>query len=151
LIANQIAPAWIKSQPGSAHYLTSLTCVATLVCDPHLQFMPKLAQAFGGLVNLANVPPEYGTSVGNIDKAYVAWMVHNYAVQQSHDITGRFRPHTVFRLVIGNATLMTDPNNPVGGIVPKLTAEIGSTLRWYSSPLNVLLGRLIRKQPRMSI
>ena len=90
--------------------------------------MPKLARAFGGLVNLAKVPPEYGTGVGNIDKAYVAWMIHNYAVQQSRDITGRFRSYTVFGLAIGNATLMADPDNPVGGTVPKSTAEIGSTL-----------------------
>ena len=90
--------------------------------------MPKQARDFGGSVDLASVPAEYSTGVRNIDEAFVKWMVYSYAIQQSLDIVGIFRPYIIFGLATGNATLTSDPSNPAGGTVPKSTAEIGDTL-----------------------
>jgi hypothetical protein len=128
LIANIIGPKHIASQPDDAPYVTNLTRAVTLVCDPHLQLIPKLARAFEGFVNLDRSPAEYGKGVGNIDQTYLAWMVYNYAIQQSLDTTGRFRSYTLIGHAIGNATLRPDHNDPIGGTVPKAAAEIGSTL-----------------------
>jgi hypothetical protein len=102
--------------------------VSTLVCDPHIQIIPQLARAFGGFVKLGNAPAEYSAGVGNMDKDYVSWMVYNYAVQQSHDFVGRFRPYLFFGVATGAATLDSDPNNLVGGTVPKSTTEISHIL-----------------------
>ena len=90
--------------------------------------MPKLARAFGGFVQLADAPVEYSLGVGNMDKDYVSWMVYNYAVQQSRDFVGRFRPYLFFGVTTGNATLDSDPNNLVNGTVPKPTTEIAHLL-----------------------
>jgi hypothetical protein len=63
-----------------------------------------------------------------MDKDYVSWMVYNYAVQQSHDFVGRFRPYLFFGVATGAATLDSDPNNLVGGTVPKSATEISHIL-----------------------
>ena len=112
--------------------MTNLTRATTLVCDPHIQIVSKQARDFGGIVDLSSVPAEYSAGVGNMEKAFVSYMVYNYAVQQALDFTGIFRPYIYFGQAIGNATLTSDPSNPAGGIVPKSTTEIGDTLVLYS-------------------
>ena len=111
--------------------------------------MPKLARAFGGFVELEPAPAEYRTGVKNMDEVFVAWMVYNYAVQQSFDLTGIFRPYTFFGLAVGNATLMSDPNNVDGGTVPKSAAEIGSTM--VQSSFEICCQQRLIRELRMHI
>ena len=128
LINDQIAPAYIQSFPGDVLYVTNLTRATTLVCDPRIQFVSKEVRDFGGIVNLSSAPAKYSTGVGNLNEAFVSYMVYNYAVQQALDNVGIFRPYIVFGQATGNAILASDPSNPAGGTVPKSTAEIGDTL-----------------------
>ena len=123
-----IAPAYVQELPGNAPYITNLTVASTLVCEPHIQFMPRLARALGGFVDLSSVPVEYSAGIGNMDQSFVAWMVYNYAVQQARDIVGIFRPYIFFGQATGNAILRSDPNNPASGTVPRSTTDIGSGL-----------------------
>ena len=99
-----------------------------MVCDPHIQITPPLARGFGGIINLTRVLDEYSAGVGNMDQVYMSYMVYNYAVQQAVNIVGIFRSYIVFGEAIGNAVLSSDPSNPVGGTIPKSTAEIAQAL-----------------------
>lgn len=78
------------------------------------------------------MPAEYSAGVGNMDEAFVSYMVYNSAVQQALDIIGIFRPYIILGQAIGNATLTSDPDNPASGTIPKYTAEIGDMLVLYS-------------------
>lgn len=117
-----------QSTLGNLPYLTNLTRITTLICSPHIQFMPKLVKAFGGFIDLAPVPAEYSAGIGNMDHGLMSYMVHNYAVQQALDIVGTFRPYLKIGILAGNSTLTSDPSNPAGGTVPKSAVEIANTL-----------------------
>jgi hypothetical protein len=108
--------------------VTNITRATTLVCDPHVQFMPKLARAFGGFVELANVPDAYSAGVENMDPKFMLYMTYNYAAQQAISMLGTFRPYLIFGAATGNATLVSDPDNPGAGTVPKSSVEIANTL-----------------------
>jgi hypothetical protein len=114
--------------PGNPPYATNLTRASTLVCDPHIQVMSKLAYAFGGVVNLISLPDEYSTSIGNIDENFMSYMIYNYATQQTGDLLGIFKHYLILSEAAGNAILTSDPNNPDDGTVPKSTLEISLTL-----------------------
>ena len=129
--------------------MTNLTVASTLVCDPHIQFMPKLARGLGGFVDLSSVPVEYIAGVGNMNQSFVAWMVYNYAVQQARDIVGIFRPYIFFGQATGNAILRSDPNNPASGTVPRSTTDIGNAL--VRLILNCYESRLIIRKLRTYI
>ena len=122
---NQSAPVFSAANPDLINFVTNLTRVTTLVCDPHIQIVPRLARDFGGIVDLGTVPAEYSAGVGNLDQVFTSYMVYNYAVQQATDIVGIFRPYFVFGQAAGNATLTSDPSNPITGTVPRSAVEIG--------------------------
>lgn len=138
LISNEIWPAFVASHDTDATFVTNLTRATTLVCDPHIQTMPQLARDFGGTVDLATPPAEYNTSVGNVDEEYTSYMVYNYAVQQALDTIGTFRPYLIFGEATGKMVLMSDPNNPIAGTVPKPAVEIAPIL------VSLMSGILIR-------
>jgi len=102
-----------------------------LVCDPHIQIIPKLVRGVGGIVDLAAVPAKYSVGIGNVEIAYISYMFYNYAVQQAVDFIGMFRPYLILGAASGNATLKSDPNNPVAGTVPKSAVEIAHTFDAY--------------------
>ena len=124
---NQSIPAFSASNPSLVGFVTNLTRVTTLVCDPHIHIVPRLAKEFGGIVDLGTVPAEYSAGVGNLDEVFMSYMVYNCAVQQASDIVGIFRTYFIFSQVAGNATLTSDQSNPINGTVPRPPAEIGRT------------------------
>ncbi|KZP14516.1 hypothetical protein FIBSPDRAFT_105224 [Athelia psychrophila] len=128
LIAEEYAPAYFDYYGGREAYTTNLTRVSTLVCQPHMTIMPKTARAFGGRMELLPPPPRYSAGVGNFDAAFAAYMIYTYAVQQSQDLTGVFRPYLIFGLALGNAVLGADPNNQVNGTIPLSTDDIAATM-----------------------
>lgn len=114
--------------PDNGLYITNITRATVLVCDPHIEFMPKTARAFGGFVELSNVSAAYRAGVGNMDANFMSYMVYNYAAQQALSTIGTFRPYLVFSEATGNAIFASDPVNPDSGIVPKSTEEIANAL-----------------------
>ena len=133
LVKDEIRPGYLQLFPDRVRYATNITRATTLVCDPHIQFMPKLAQAIGDLVNVTSAPTNYSASVGNVDPIFMSYMVYNYAVQQAIDVLGIFRYDIRVGAATGNATLIPDPANPTGGTVPKPPGEVANAMVNFST------------------
>src|ERR1700685_4249415 len=89
--------------------------------------MSQLAHAFGSIVNLTCLLDGYDTSIRNIDKDFMLYMIYNYATQQAENILRIFRFYLISSKAMGNVILTLDPYNPINAVL-KSTVEIVQTL-----------------------
>ncbi|KAF7982507.1 hypothetical protein HWV62_28106 [Athelia sp. TMB] len=129
IIAREIVPAYLANIPGDRPYITNLTRVSTLVCDPQLRTLPAVATAYNGAIQLDTTSST--KAVGNIVGDFATYLVYNFAAEQALSLLGIFRPYLLFGLATGNAVFDADPANAANGVVPKPLLEIASNLDAY--------------------